>query len=231
MLSEVRTCFSALRDECAAEKAARHRVEAAKRKSIIDKSKAREANFAKLGMAAQIEMEKSKRADLEEQWFEEDEEADEEYMELKLADEADKAKIAKEEKEKAAKAAAAAEAEKARAAARAEAEAARAEAEAAKAEAAKAKAEAQRAQEERARALQGAAPAPAPAAPAPAPSSDPTLPAGWEAVLSRSTGQTYFFNAGTGESTYERPSAPSGAAQPRYRVAVTSSVHTQLDPR
>ena len=57
------------------------------------------------------------------------------------------------------------------------------------------------------------------------------LPAGWEAVLSRSTGQTYFFNAGTGESTYERPSAPSGAAQPRYRVAVTSSVHTQLDPR
>ena len=47
--------------------------------------------------------------------------------------------------------------------------------------------------------------------------SEPELPAGWEAAESRSSGDTYFVNSLTGESTYDRPTAPAaeaaGAAQ------------------
>lgn len=44
-----------------------------------------------------------------------------------------------------------------------------------------------------------------PTAPKPA---TPTLPDGWEEVLSRSTGKIYFFCRRTGQSTIDRPAAP-----------------------
>ena len=34
-------------------------------------------------------------------------------------------------------------------------------------------------------------------------------PVGWEAAVSRSTGEAYYINTHTGESTYEVPSAPA----------------------
>jgi hypothetical protein len=40
----------------------------------------------------------------------------------------------------------------------------------------------------------------------------PTLPAGWEEALSRSTGQSYFINVLTGDSTYAKPDAAAAAA-------------------
>ena len=35
------------------------------------------------------------------------------------------------------------------------------------------------------------------------------LPAGWESAVSRSTGETYYINSATGDSTYDRPTAPA----------------------
>ena len=40
------------------------------------------------------------------------------------------------------------------------------------------------------------------------------LPTGWKARVSRSTGDTYFVNQYTGESTYDRPTGPAGAPPP-----------------
>ena len=42
------------------------------------------------------------------------------------------------------------------------------------------------------------------------PSAEAELPVGWESAVSNSTGETYYINADTGESTYERPTAPAG---------------------
>jgi len=52
------------------------------------------------------------------------------------------------------------------------------------------------------------APLPEPAIP-PAPNADASLPAGWVSMMSRSTGQTYYYNEALGTSQFERPSPES----------------------
>ena len=46
------------------------------------------------------------------------------------------------------------------------------------------------------------------------PPQDDTLPPGWEAHTSRSTGETYFYNSITEDTTYDRPTEPAGSADP-----------------
>jgi hypothetical protein len=46
----------------------------------------------------------------------------------------------------------------------------------------------------------------------------PALLEGWEAMLSTGTGETYYFHAGSGESTYEVPGG--GGARPPFRFCV-----------
>ena len=56
--------------------------------------------------------------------------------------------------------------------------------------------------------VQAPAPAPSPAptpAPAPAVSSTPTLPPGWQAVPDKSSGDNYYWNKTTGETTWDFP--------------------------
>eukprot|EP01044_Picomonas_judraskeda_P040453 COSAG03_NODE_19864_length_328_cov_1.362445_1_plen_92_part_10 len=48
------------------------------------------------------------------------------------------------------------------------------------------------------------------AAGAPEPGEQGQLPAGWESAVSRSTGETYYRNTGTGETTYDWPHLPAG---------------------
>ncbi len=58
----------------------------------------------------------------------------------------------------------------------------------------------------------GAAAAAPRSPPAALPAVPPALPAGWSSSVSQSTGDTYYVNDHTGESTYELPTAP---AEPR----------------
>ena len=44
------------------------------------------------------------------------------------------------------------------------------------------------------------------------PLQDDTLPQGWEAHTSRSTGEVYYYNTFTEETTYDRPTEPAGSA-------------------
>ena len=46
------------------------------------------------------------------------------------------------------------------------------------------------------------------------PVQDDTLPQGWEAHTSRSTGEVYYYNTITEETTYDRPTEPAGSADP-----------------
>ncbi len=57
------------------------------------------------------------------------------------------------------------------------------------------------------------APAPAPAAEAP-PDDQPPLPAGWEAVVSKSSGDRYYKNVATGETTWDFPADPASLELP-----------------
>ena len=43
--------------------------------------------------------------------------------------------------------------------------------------------------------------------------SEAALPLGWESVTSRSTGQTYYHNLSTGETTYDLPDKPAMTAE------------------
>ena len=49
-------------------------------------------------------------------------------------------------------------------------------------------------------------------APGPEPAAEEALPDGWEARVSSSTGETYFFNTVTQESEWDRPT--TGAQRP-----------------
>ena len=53
----------------------------------------------------------------------------------------------------------------------------------------------------------------------PAPKQQPrdTLPQGWEAHTSRSTGEVYYYNTITEETTYDRPTEPVAEARPIKR--------------
>jgi len=48
------------------------------------------------------------------------------------------------------------------------------------------------------------------------------LPAGWEAAVSRSSGETYYINTHTGESTYEVPTASAPAEEGAPPAAAAS---------
>ena len=45
------------------------------------------------------------------------------------------------------------------------------------------------------------------------PPQDATLPPGWEAHTSRSTGEVYYYNTITEETTYDRPTEPVAEAR------------------
>ena len=45
------------------------------------------------------------------------------------------------------------------------------------------------------------------------PLQDDTLPQGWEAHTSRSTGEVYYYNTITEETTYDRPTEPVAEAR------------------
>ena len=62
------------------------------------------------------------------------------------------------------------------------------------------------------------------AEPQPTPLADPTLPAGWEAHTSRSTGKTYYYHAVTDKTTYQRP----GDREPVVETAQLSATQAAL---
>jgi hypothetical protein len=58
----------------------------------------------------------------------------------------------------------------------------------------------------------------------------PALPDGWEVAVSRSTGEEYYYNASTGESSYEWPAGARSTGEEYYYNASTTPVadlHTQ----
>ena len=59
---------------------------------------------------------------------------------------------------------------------------------------------------------EAAGPPPVPAAAVPEVASEKKLPAGWETAVSRSSGDTYYVNTATGETTYDFPTDPAVAA-------------------
>ena len=56
-----------------------------------------------------------------------------------------------------------------------------------------------------------------------------TLPDGWETATSQRTGETYYINALTGESTYEMPTAPAYAVQTELHVMTPAAPAEMLD--
>ena len=64
----------------------------------------------------------------------------------------------------------------------------------------------------------------------PGPAPEPELPEGWEAHVSRSTRETYYFNEMTGESSFERPEPELVAAEPEP-VAARAVASDQGDAR